>query len=141
MKTGIFIILATLFICSCEAKKITNDNRDKQSYDTLKTDKTTGDKPSFKRKAPEEPKPLVVGDTEYSAPVEQMGCIVAMNKTTKKELWRKQIYTVEYKSDLEKDVQDVFITSITGNNSLINVKNEKGEVYELDPITQTVVKK
>lgn len=146
MKFLLPVVLAAIFICSCSAKKMNTENYNSNALDsliagTLKTGKTNGENPSFKRRAPEEPKPLVIGDVEYSAPVSQMGFIVAIDKGTKKELWKKQIYTVDYKKDLEKDVQDVFIDSITGTDNIITIHNEKGETYELNIAAQTVIKK
>ncbi|MEK9685667.1 MAG: hypothetical protein VW226_14075, partial [Rhodospirillaceae bacterium] len=76
-----------------------------------------------KRRAPAEVLPVKMGNFEYSAPHrnrthKQMGFIEARELKSGGLIWSRQIYTVKYDPDLEDDVQDVFIKSITvqGNN-------------------------
>jgi hypothetical protein len=90
-----------------------------------------------KRGAPAEVLPLTVGNIEYSAPHrnrthKQMGLIEARDLKSEKLIWSRQIYAVKYDPDLEGDVQDVFIKSITveGNNLIIT--NERNSKYQLD---------
>ncbi len=91
-----------------------------------------------KRGVPAEVVPVKVGNIEYSAPhknrtlQKQMGFIEARDLKSEQLIWRRQIYAVKYDPDLEGDVQDVFIKSITvaGNNLIII--NERNSKYQLD---------
>ena len=90
-----------------------------------------------KRRVPAKVLPVKVGNIEYSAPhrngtQKQMGFIEALDLKSGKIIWSRQIYTVKYDPDLEGDVQDVFIKSITveGNNLIIT--NERNSKYQLD---------
>ena len=90
-----------------------------------------------KRRVPAEVLPVKVGNIEYSAPHrnrthKQMGFIEARDLKSGKLIWNRQIYAVKYDPDLEGDVQDVFIKSITiqGNNLIIT--NERNSKYQLD---------
>lgn len=90
-----------------------------------------------KRGAPMEVLPVKVGNIEYSGPHrngthKQMGFIEARDLKSGKLIWSRQIYAVKYDPDLEGDVQDVFIKSITveGNNLIIT--NERNSKYQLD---------
>ena len=90
-----------------------------------------------KRGAPAEVLPVTVGNIEYLAPHrngthKQMGFIEARDLKSGKLIWSRQIYAVKYDPDLEGDVQDVIIKSITveGNNLIIT--NEKNSKYQLN---------
>ena len=90
-----------------------------------------------KRGAPAEVLPVTVGNIEYLAPHrngthKQMGFIEARDLKSGKLIWSRQIYAVKYDPDLEGDVQDVFIKSITveGNNLIIT--NERNSKYQLN---------
>ena len=41
-----------------------------------------------------------------------MGCVEAWDKKSNEMIWRRQIYVVKYTVGLERDVQDVFITTL-----------------------------
>lgn len=94
-----------------------------------------------KRSAPKPVVPVVANAVEYSAPHAQMGFVVATDTTSKKELWRERIYTVPVDPALERDVQDVFITSLTIEQGKLVITNERGESYTLDPATRKVTKR
>jgi hypothetical protein len=86
-----------------------------------------------KRGVPAEVLPLTVGNIEYSAPHRNgTRFIEARDLKSGKLIWSRQIYIVKYDPDLEGDVQDVFIKSITiqGNNLIIT--NERNSKYQLD---------
>jgi hypothetical protein len=90
-----------------------------------------------KRGAPAEVLPVTVGNIEYSAPHRngthrKMGLLEARDLKSGKLIWSRQIYAVKYDPDLEGDVQDVFIKSITveGNNLIIT--NDRNSKYQLD---------
>jgi len=92
-----------------------------------------------KRLAPKEVPPVVQGDIVYSAPSRRMGVVVATSTKTGKELWSKQIYTIQINSHRERDVQDCHITSLCFKNEKLMITNEYGQQFELDPNTQEVV--
>lgn len=96
---------------------------------------------SAKRAAPKPVAPLVVNSVEYSAPHDLMGFVVATDAKTRKELWRERIYTVRINPDLERDVQDVFITSLTSEDGALVITNERQERFTLDLATRKVTKR
>ena len=85
-----------------------------------------------KRRAPAKVVPVTVGKIEYRAPTSQMGCVEAWDTESKKMIWRRQIYVVKYQVELERDVQDVFITILGLKDKNLVVNNERKSKYELD---------
>ena len=90
-----------------------------------------------KRGAPAEVLPVTVGDIKYSAlhrngTHKQMGFIEARELKGGKLIWSRQIYAVKYDPDLEGDVQDVFIKSITVEGNHLIITNERNSKYQLD---------
>ena len=90
-----------------------------------------------KRGAPAEVLPVKVENIEYSAPhrngtQKQMGFIEARDLKSGKIIWSRQIYTVKYDPELEGDVQDVFIKSITVEGNYLIITNERNSKYQLD---------
>ena len=90
-----------------------------------------------KRGAPTEVLPVTVGNIEYLAPHrngthKQMGFIEARELKSGGLIWSRQIYTVKYDPDLEGDVQDVFIKSITVEGNTLIITNERNSKYQLD---------
>jgi len=87
-----------------------------------------------KRKAAKAVEPVFFKGVEYRAPALKMGYIEAWDFKTKAKLREIQVYRVKMESGLEKDVQDVFISSLSldqvGNCLL--VKNEREEKYRVD---------
>lgn len=69
-----------------------------------------------------------------------MGFVVAKDSRSRKELWRVRIYTVAINPLLERDVQDVFITSLAFEKGRLLITNESGEKYSLDPVTRQVAR-
>lgn len=82
----------------------------------------------------------MANSVEYSAPHEQMGFVVATDLGTHKTLWRVRIYTVHIDPALERDVQDVFITSLSLERGGLVITNESGDRYSLDLVTRKVAK-
>ena len=70
-----------------------------------------------------------------------MGFVVATDTTSHKELWRERIYTVRINPVLERDVQDVFITSLVVERGALIITNERGDRYTLDLATRRVTKR
>jgi outer membrane protein assembly factor BamB len=95
---------------------------------------------SAKRAAPRAVAPVVADGIRYSAPLEAMGFVVAATPDTGKELWRVRIYEVRVDPNLERDVQDVFITSLTVKDGTLIITNERGESYALDLKTRKVAR-
>jgi hypothetical protein len=93
---------------------------------------------SAKRMEPKEVAPVTFKGVIYSVPHEHMGSVAAKDEKTGKQLWIKAVYTVKYDKDLEKDVQDCFITDLTVEKEILKVVNEHGDQYELDQATQAV---
>ena len=90
-----------------------------------------------KRGAPAEVLPVTVGNIKYSAPnrngtQKQMGFIEARAPKSGELIWSRQIYAVKYDPDLEGDVQDVFIKSITVEGNHLIITNERNSKYQLD---------
>ena len=90
-----------------------------------------------KRGAPAEVLPVTVGNIEYSAPHRngthrKMGLLEARDLKSGKLIWSRHIYAVKYDPDLEGDVQDVFIKSITAEGNHLIITNERNSKYQLD---------
>lgn len=85
-----------------------------------------------KRSPPEKVAPVKAAGVEYRVNHDQMGCVEAWDTASQQLVWRKQIYVVRYDVDLERDVQDVFITSVSVKGEKLLIKNERGSEYELD---------
>lgn len=67
-----------------------------------------------------------------------MGFVVATDVSSRKELWRVRIYTVQIDPTLEHDVQAVFITALSLEHGELVITNESGERYSLDLVTRKV---
>ena len=70
-----------------------------------------------------------------------MGFVVATDIAGHKELWRERIYTVRINPLMERDVQDVFITSLVIKRGALIIANERGDRYTLDLATRHVTKR
>lgn len=112
-------------------------------YDVIKT-KETGNYimvEMAKRVAPKPVVPLVMNGVRYEAPFTgQAGIIEAYDVTTGKLLWTLPVYKIDFDNDMEKDVQEVYITAIAQNadkNSLL-VTDERRRVWVVDLATRAV---
>ncbi len=85
-----------------------------------------------KRAVPAKVPPVTVGQIEYRAPTSQMGCVEAWDTESNEMIWRRQIYVVKYTVGLERDVQEVFITTLRFKDKTLVVTNERESEYELD---------
>jgi hypothetical protein len=90
-----------------------------------------------KRGAPVEVLPVKVGNIEYSVPhrngtQKQMGYLNARDVKSGKLIWSRQIYAVKYDPNMERDIQDIFITSITVQGNHLFITNERNSKYQLD---------
>ena len=96
---------------------------------------------SAKRPAPKPVLPVVVNSVEYSAPPKTMGFVIATDTRSRKGLWRERIYVVRFNPLLERDVQDVFIASLSIERGKLIVINERGNSYAVDLATRLVTKR
>src|SRR5687767_9073211 len=69
------------------------------------------------------------------------GFIEAIDTKTNKRLWKLRVYKTRYDPRLEKDVQDVFITSLEISGNALLVVNERDERYEVDLKSRKVTRK
>ena len=102
-----------------------------------------------KRAAPDEVAPVATETSVFSAPhfpegdrVQNGGVLEARDPQTKKLLWQVQIYNTEYDKGLEKDVQDVFIKSLSFDkvHNLLIMSDEKSRVFVLNLSTKKVTR-
>lgn len=86
-----------------------------------------------KRAAPEEVPAITTDKAVFSVPhfpmrkrTQNGGFVEAHHPETKKLLWRIQIYKINYDQALEKDVQDVFIKTLSfdKNHNLLIISDE-----------------
>jgi len=73
-----------------------------------------------------------------TAPHQNGGVVQAWDIKTNKMLWEVTVYKTDYDPKLERDVQDVFITSMKMDRDKLLVVNQKGESFHIDPKTRTV---
>jgi hypothetical protein len=104
--------------------------------------------PRAKRAAPAKVAPVTIGGFRFEAIHwgkarglgQNGGYIAAIDPASGKEAWTLKIYHVAYEGDLEGDVQDVFIKSMSKTlfGQKLNVADERGRAYVVDPATRTV---
>jgi hypothetical protein len=85
-----------------------------------------------KRAAPKPVPPVVEDGVEYRASHARMGCVEAIDAASGRKLWETRVYSVIINPLVERDVQDVFITSLQVRAGGLLVSNEAGRTYELD---------
>jgi outer membrane protein assembly factor BamB len=95
-----------------------------------------------KRKVPEPVPPLYQNGVVYSAPHDNgsMGYIVASDAKSGKKLWQTVIFVVQIDTQMELDVQDVFISGIKTRGTLLLVKDERSRCWELDLSTGKIIR-
>jgi curli biogenesis system outer membrane secretion channel CsgG len=84
-----------------------------------------------KRVAPKDVTPVTKDGVTYTAPHDPMGCVVAKNAKGD-TIWFRQVYVVKFNPDLEKDVQDCFITELKVDGGKLTVTNEAGGQFDVD---------
>ncbi|MCB4757268.1 MAG: hypothetical protein LHV69_09640 [Elusimicrobia bacterium] len=85
-----------------------------------------------KRMPPKEVAAVEKDGVRYSAPPSRMGYIEARDIQTGALLWDARLYKVWVIPFLEKDVQDVYINSLTVVGDTLHVTNEKGKSFRVD---------
>jgi hypothetical protein len=91
-----------------------------------------------KRMPPPEVSPVIYHGVIYSAKYSTGGVIEAKDAKSKKQLWTKQIYHIHYISDLETDIQDVYIKAMKIKNGNLLITDEKDVQYLLNLKTRKV---
>ena len=93
-----------------------------------------------KRIAPREVAPVSHEGIEYYAPldVNMIGRIQARDPATKKVLWEQVIFKITYDSELERDVQWVFISNLRIDDGMLIITDERNRRYSMNPETREV---
>jgi hypothetical protein len=100
-----------------------------------------------KRQAPKDVPPITFQGVKYSAPhwgltkgkEQNGGYIEAVSFDTGKLLWDLRVYEVKYDSGLERDIQDVFITSLKLVDGNLEVLSEAGDKFVVDVAQRRVI--
>ncbi len=99
-----------------------------------------------KRSAPGEITPLVYKGIKYivhhwGASIKKKqngGFIEAFDLKERRRLWLLRVYEIEYNTNVEKDLQDIFITKIEIRNNRLIIHNEKKDKFVVDLKTKSV---
>jgi len=84
--------------------------------------------------------PVVHNGVKYTAPMERMGIVVALNATSGAVLWEQKIYDVKIDPALEADIQFVYITTLAIQGNDLIVTNEVGAKYAMNLSSRAVRK-
>ena len=90
-----------------------------------------------KRAMPKEVAPVTFKGITYRAILTPLGLVEAHRGSELQPVWTKQIYVTRYDIDLERDIQDVFITILKITEQGLVVSTEHGD-YVLDLATLEV---
>lgn len=85
-----------------------------------------------KRLGPPSVDDVIFDGVKYSAPNIEIGYVEAKNINDNSLIWKKKVYDVNYQNNLEKDVQDIYITNLKIEDTNLLVTNERGEVYRIN---------
>lgn len=93
-----------------------------------------------KRSAPKEVAPVVANGVRYQVlhfgalhgKGQNGGYVQAWDVKTGKLLWDRMVYRVRYDANLEKDVQDDFISRIAVKYGHLKVTTERSEEFDVD---------
>ncbi|MCB9032352.1 MAG: hypothetical protein H6553_00785 [Chitinophagales bacterium] len=118
----IFLILLSLFSFQC--------------WRGTNTNATKNENFSAKRVAPVVVNPIVVNGIEYSVAINK---VIASNPKTRAIYWKKEIYPIHYVEDLERDVQDIHIDSLYLRDTVLIIRNENKQFFELNLENQKVL--
>jgi hypothetical protein len=107
------------------------------------------DKLSAKRLGPKDVAPVTIGSLRFEAVhwgrdrgfSQNGGYVAALDSVSGEELWTLKIYDIAYDPDLESDVQDIFIRSMSRSwfGNKLKIADERGRKYLVDPVARTVV--
>ena len=101
-----------------------------------------------KRVAPPEVAPVTIGDLRFEAVHwgkergfgQNGGYVAAFDAASGQELWTLEVYQVDYDPEMEADVQDVFIQSMSRSlwGKKLKITDERGRRYVVDPQSRSV---
>lgn len=104
-----------------------------------------------KRLGPPQVDPVVIGKTRYEVIhwgkerglKQNGGYIAAFDTANNNELWILKVYDIAYNPDLEGDVQDVFIVSMSKGfiSGKLHIKDEKDRNFIIDPDARAIEQK
>jgi hypothetical protein len=110
--------------------------------------KTAGPSPSAKRAGPAEVAPVTIGNKRFEVVhwardrgmAQNGGYIAALDVASGKELWLLRVYETTYDKSLERDVQDVFIKSMSKKffRETLRITDENGRSYLINTQTRVV---
>ena len=93
-----------------------------------------------KRPAPKDVPPVIAGGIKYTAPPRDGGGYVeARDVGSGKLLWELRVYEIKVDQNLERDVQNIFITSLKIADGKLQVANEKGDKFVVDLSKRKVI--
>ena len=92
------------------------------------------------RGPPKKTQPLIHNNVMYIAPLNKLGYIEARDPKTDEILWDLKIYDIEYDPHLERDVQEIYITSIQLASGGLEVSDEFNTKYFVNLKTKEVEK-
>jgi len=93
-----------------------------------------------KRAAPKDVPPVIAGGIKYTAPPRSGGGYVeALDVGSGKLLWELRVYEIQVDQDLERDVQDIFITSLKVAGGKLQIVNENGDKFVVDLSKRKVI--
>jgi hypothetical protein len=92
------------------------------------------------RAAPGKVEPVVYQGVRYVAPNDdgRRAYIEARDVQSNKKLWDLTVFTNRIDPKLEKDVQWVFIRTLSVRDGVLIVTSERGKIYRVDLMTKAV---
>jgi hypothetical protein len=107
--------------------------------------------PKGKRVGPPKVNPVTIGNLRFEALHwgkardlgQNGGYIAAIDVANGKEAWILKVYDIAYDPAMEGDVQDIFIKSMSKSpfGRKLNVRDERGRAYVVDPATRSVTQR
>ena len=104
--------------------------------------------PAGKRVGPPDVAPVTIGKLRFEAIHwgrdrgfgQNGGYIAAYDAAGGAELWTLKVYQIDYDSEMEEDVQDIFIETMSKSTSgdRLEITDERGRRYIVDPGTRSV---
>lgn len=96
-----------------------------------------------KRVAPKKVAPVSCNGITYLAPhfipgEKQNGGFIEARDSNNELIYRLRVYYTNYKSELEKDVQDVYIKELSINEGVLIVRDEKSRTFHVNFTTREI---
>ena len=84
---------------------------------------------SFKRTPAKEVTPITIKNVRYSSGMNE---IIATDTLTNEVVWTKEIYSIQFDENLERDVQEIYIDSLFTKDNSLYIRNEEGKMYTMN---------